>query len=512
MTKRTIAKIPISPGTPVRVEDFRYVDQGLEWNMQNEFDLRDDHLQASRVVNWEIFDELSFGLDGWTPLDSLKLYVTANELFVTEGLCHIGGRSYVLSVDAELFDGETPANNTYNIYLKYTLENNEFAYEYTTSTRSNDHLIKYLLLATCQYTGGTGWIADPVDKRASNTALGAPATVSGSDSGPIFTVENTGSGLGLLVRLSDAQIGEDGSGLAQILTIWGTSTTGLTLKESETVNAIVLSCDASGRMKVAGDINITGTVTSGTWQGDVIANAYVANDITLDNLTQITTSDHADLTVGIGTNTHPAIDTHISTSNIHYLQSSITAVGIIGTGTWEGTSIANGFVAGLDQNCLKASAPEFAGLTLTGAVNTDDGSFEISYAMANIWVPYGASSETSSLGRVNIDISGSANFSIPTPNDFFEQQVKIEKVRIYYGAGGTGTYCDMAVYGRSNTSAALGSALDSSSQVGNGLTGDQVEEFIINWTAGTDHTLFITIDNVVGFDMYFFAVKIVWST
>lgn len=272
MAKRTISKVTIAPGKPVRVEDFRYVDQGLEWNMQNEYDLRDDHLQASRVVNWQIFGEAALGLSGWTPGDSLKLYVTANELFVTEGLCYIGGRSYVLSANAELFDAETPANNTYNIYLKYTLASDEFAYEYTTSTRTDDHLIKYLLIGTAVYTGGTGW-SSPVDKRASNTALGAPATVSGTDAGPIFTIENTGTGLGLLVKQSDAQIGEDGT--PQILTIWGTNTTGLTLKRSGTANTITLSCDASGRMKVAGSINVTAT-------GSVIASSATVGGVTLN--------------------------------------------------------------------------------------------------------------------------------------------------------------------------------------------------------------------------------------
>jgi len=391
MTKRTIAKIPISPGTPARVEDFRYVDQGLEWNMQNEYDLRDDHLQASRVINWEIFGEAVLGLSGWTPGDSLLLEAISNELWVNEGLAYIGGRSYVLSADAELFDAETPATDTYNIYLKYTLASDEFAYEYTTSTRTDDHLIKYLLLGTAVYTTAVGW-SSPVDKRASNTALGAPATVSGSDSGPIFTVENTGSGLGLLVRLSGVQIGEDGT--PQILTIWGSSTTGLTLKESGTANSIVLSCDATGRMKVAGAINVTGTgivggvtlnagavsgittlnmsgaLTGGTWEGTAVANAYVANDITLDNLTQITASDHADLTAGIGTKSHSTIDTHIDATNIHYLQSAITTVGTIGAGIWQGTQINSTYLVDVSQPLHSGSSPTFVGLTLSGTIAT----------------------------------------------------------------------------------------------------------------------------------------------
>lgn len=296
MAKRTISKIAIAPGKPVRVEDFRYVDQGLEWNMQEEYDLRDDHLQASRVINWEVFGEAGLGLAGWTPGDSLLLYVTGVELFATEGLCYIGGRSYVLTANTELFDGDTPATNTYNIYLKYTLASDEFAYEYTTSTRTDDHLIKYLLIGTALYTSAVGW-SNPIDKRASNTALGAPATVSGSDAGPIFTVENTGAGLGLLVKSSDLQVGEDGT--PQIVTIWGTSTTGLTLKESGTANLVTLSCDATGRMKVTGSINVTAT-------GSTIASSATVGGVTLNvgavsGITTLGMNNQLTNTLAIGT-------------------------------------------------------------------------------------------------------------------------------------------------------------------------------------------------------------------
>lgn len=86
------------------------------------------------------------------------------------------------------------------------------------------------------------------------------------------------------------------------------------------------------------DIAISGSVTSGTWAGSVIADAYIANDIKLTNLTQITTKSHTVLS-DKGTNTHAAIDTHISTSNTHYLQSAITTVGTIASGTWQGTDV-----------------------------------------------------------------------------------------------------------------------------------------------------------------------------
>ena len=68
-----------------------------------------------------------------------------------------------------------------------------------------------------------------------------------------------------------------------------------------------------------GSSNITtlGTIGTGTWQGGVIADAYVANDITITNITQITNRSHTNLS-DIGSNTHAQIDTHIgSTANPH---------------------------------------------------------------------------------------------------------------------------------------------------------------------------------------------------
>lgn len=401
MTKRTIAKIPISPGTPVRVEDFKYVDQGLEWNMQNEFDMRDDHLQASRVINWEVFKEVDLGLDGWTPGNSLEAkaedLILADgkaELYIDEGIAYIGGRGFVRDarnyIDNGVADPGSGATK-YNIYLKYTEEGNEFAFLITASTQENDHLIKYLLIATTDWDATNGW-SGVADKRASNTVMQAPATISGNSATiPTLTVENEGAGLGLLVRLSDTQIGEDGT--PQILTIWGTSTTGLTLKESGTANAIVLSCDAAGRMKVAGDINVTGTgtvggvtlnagavsgittldmsgtLTGGTWEGTAVADAYVANDITLDNLTQITTKSHTVLS-NIGTKSHSTIDTHIDATNIHYLQSAITMVGTVGAGTWQGTQINSTYLVDVSQPLHSGSSPTFVGLALSGTIAT----------------------------------------------------------------------------------------------------------------------------------------------
>ena len=211
----------------------------------------------------------------------------------------------------------------------------------------------------------------------------------------------------------------------------------------------------------AGTSSITtvGTIGSGTWQGTVISDTYVANDITLTNLTQITTRNHNDtqnisnndhhnpvtigtanglslltqeislqlstsgqngalsstdwstfnnkqdaLTFGIADTNSVVIDdldaadndyaklttsgiegrsysevkTDLSLNNVENTAlstwagtSSITTVGTIGSGTWQGTAIANGYVAGIDQNLLTSSSPTFAGITIDTTAITD---------------------------------------------------------------------------------------------------------------------------------------------
>lgn len=46
--------------------------------------------------------------------------------------------------------------------------------------------------------------------------------------------------------------------------------------------------NSSGNIYVAGNFDLTGTLSNGTWEGVSIADAYIDNDITLTNLTQVT--------------------------------------------------------------------------------------------------------------------------------------------------------------------------------------------------------------------------------
>lgn len=276
--------ITISAGTPGQVESFRYQDGGMEKNVQDEFDARGDHLLVSRVVNWEVANEADYGLTGWTPTDSLLIYVSSNNLFVTKGLAYLGGR--FLEGGSELFSSDDPATDTYYVYLKYTFASDTFDYEYATSVPADTDLVKYLTLGTADWNTGTKFWSNAVDLRSSNTSLGAPATVSGSDAGAIFTVENTGAGLGLLVKTSGAQIGQAAD--PQNLTIYGATGLGLTLYETTNSWSVILGVDAATRLKVGGDLNITGAIVVGN---DINGVTLSGGDVTADALNLRDSSD-----------------------------------------------------------------------------------------------------------------------------------------------------------------------------------------------------------------------------
>lgn len=277
--------ISIAAATPGQVEAFRYQDGGMERNIQDELDARLDHIYVARVVNWPIANESEWGLTGWTPADSLLLYLSSNNLFVTKGLAYMGGRH--LEAGGELFSAADPATDTYYVYLKYTFSGDTFEYEYATTKPTDTNLVKHLMLGTADWSTVTKFWTNAVDLRASNTSLGAPATVSGSDAGAIFTVENTGAGDGLLVKNSDAVIGE--SGTPQQLIIQGDGTKAISIYNS--ASSVEMVCSAADTLKIQtvadgdaelivktlnGMVMASGIVTSGEWQATVIAKAYLA--------------------------------------------------------------------------------------------------------------------------------------------------------------------------------------------------------------------------------------------
>lgn len=140
----------------------------------------------------------------------------------------------------------------------------------------------------------------------------------------------------------------------------------------------------------AGSTNLTtlGTIGTGVWNGTALTDAYIANDITIQTTSAMTGTNAnfsgtvtANSLIGtVGTATQATID-HDSlanfASNEHFTQANITTVGTIGTGTWQGTAIADTYVANdltisggtIDNSAIGASTASTAVFTSV-TVNT----------------------------------------------------------------------------------------------------------------------------------------------
>ena len=120
----------------------------------------------------------------------------------------------------------------------------------------------------------------------------------------------------------------------------------------------------------AGSTNITtlGTIATGTWNGTAIIGTYIdESTVDHDQLLNFSANEHfteasIDHTAiqNIGTNTHAQIDTHIADTTVHFTQASITTVGTIGTGVWQGTAITDTYVA--SATAWNAKADKASGL------------------------------------------------------------------------------------------------------------------------------------------------------
>jgi len=119
----------------------------------------------------------------------------------------------------------------------------------------------------------------------------------------------------------------------------------------------------SGQELTLGSVDLTTDVTGALPDGNIATaanwnTAYTHSQVTSGNPHSVTKSD-----VGLGNVENTALSTWAGSANI-------TTLGTIGTGVWQGTAIANAYVAGIDQNLLTTSSPTFAGLTVTSANNT----------------------------------------------------------------------------------------------------------------------------------------------
>ena len=207
----------------------------------------------------------------------------------------------------------------------------------------------------------------------------------------------------------------------------------------------------------AGTTSITtlGTITTGTWNGTAIASAYLDSDTAHLSTTQTFTgaktfNENATLAgFVLDGNTITGVDdsgeftdddAHIMTSaaindkfGVIAGSSSITTVGTIGTGTWQGTAIAQAYIAdqAINEAKLQVSNAPTNGYVLTaqsgntggltwaaassGASDIDGLSDAITTATSNIGLGSGAlDSLTASSGNWNTAVGINAGTSVTT--------------------------------------------------------------------------------------------------
>ncbi len=137
---------------------------------------------------------------------------------------------------------------------------------------------------------------------------------------------------------------------------------------SSSTGSVTLDISAS----YVGQSSITtlGTITTGTWNGSAITNAYLANTTVTVNGTSITLGGSATVTAAAGTLTGTTLNSTVVTS-------SLTAVGTISTGVWQGTAIANSYLANSTISGVSLGSNLFSltlGTGLTGTSYNGSGS------------------------------------------------------------------------------------------------------------------------------------------
>jgi len=427
----------IAPGSEVSVDYFNLsVPNSIEYNAEQEMLKRSEHSFANFVVTIPTLFDNEFG-GGYIAKDSLEVTrntLDNNTVDIKAGVAYIGGRRYrqLSNIIGSTVLGSPTGTSLYYIHLRYTKSTGTFDFYASTSELEDTSTVKYLTLASATYAT-TAWADDFTDLRASNTQLPPPITFAKGDAlNYILTVQNTSSpyqGIDLLGTMKIGDVGTD-----RYLDIYGTTTEALTIHDIAGPYSGTIVSDAANRIKIlnnlyvpttttlgsvvitgagisslstlafgaggtistaSGDIsfnnenlttigaigcasvtatgNISALTYTGEWTGTAIADTYVANDITLTNITQITNRSHTNLT-DIGSNTHSTIDTHIGTSSIHFTQGNITTVGTIGSGTWNATAITaakggTGQTSYSTGNLLYASGTTALSKLAAGATN-----------------------------------------------------------------------------------------------------------------------------------------------
>lgn len=186
---------------------------------------------------------------------------------------------------------------------------------------------------TISITGDLAYTSPSFDGTANVTAAGTLATVN-SNVGSFTNASITVNGKGLITAAS--------SGTAPVTSVSGTAN-----RITSTGGATPV-IDISAAYVGQSSITTLGTITTGVWNGTAIANANLANSaITINGnstslgaaVTITVTGTTNRISVAGGTGLTPTID--ISGSYVG--QSSITTLGTITTGVWQGTKVGLAF-------------------------------------------------------------------------------------------------------------------------------------------------------------------------
>ena len=204
-------------------------------------------------------------------------------------------------------------------------------------------------------------------------ALQAPSTISSSYTltmpaavGASGQALRAADGSGGLEWYTPADVGDITSVVAGAGLTGGGTSGAVTLNAIGTADRVSVSADAIDIASTyAGQTSITtlGTIATGVWQGTAIANANLANS----------TVNFGGVTVALGaSDTTPAFD--LSDATAYPGDSSLVTTGTIATGVWQGTAIANAYLANSTVN--------FGGVTVALGASDTTPAFNLSDATA----------------------------------------------------------------------------------------------------------------------------------
>lgn len=340
--------------------------------------LKDERLSASAIQGWEDFTQnvqqrLSDRIIGGQQL-AVGNYPEIEKLIFTGATVTVKGHTATIAITGGGGGGAVDSvfGRTGDVVAQsgdYTTalvtEDSGFLYFTNTRARAAISLTTTGTSGAATYDNTTGVLNIPNYSSGTGTvttvsvvsANGFAGSVANASTTPAITLSTTITGLvkGNGTAISAASAGTD---YQAPITLTTTGTSGAATFTSNTLNipqyqaagTYVTSVSgttnritSSGGTTPAIDIAATyvgqssittlGTITTGVWNGTAIANANLANSAVTVNGTSISLGASGTVTAAAGTLTGTTLNSTVVTS-------SLTSVGTIGTGIWQGTVVA----------------------------------------------------------------------------------------------------------------------------------------------------------------------------